>query len=339
MLLDKIKRTHSYVNQELSRPKWEGQKSRTNYINVLTDMIKSRYKYNLSFNEYISLRFHELSSERRKQIITKRDRNEIIHMFNSQQDIPQLENKRKFLSNFKNFINRDFLILEETTIEEFSCFYSKHNGFIAKNSEGMQGKNIHVITETNNIEEEFENLKSNDVDIIEEISEAHPKLKELNPFGLPPIRIMTFIDKNGTAHIIASAIYLSTDDPVVNARRGASMALVNPKNGKVITDALTPEKKLIKKHLISNKTIKGFQIPYWNQLVNMVVQAAKEFPTVRYVGWDASVSDKGPLLIEANAELPGITGFQSYEWNGLDELYTDLKLVKSEYNEKRNNHK
>ena len=43
----------------------------------------------------------------------------------------------------------------------------------------------------------------------------------------------------------------------------------------------------------------------WDDVVNLVVEAAKVVPQIRYVGWDVAISNKyGPLLIEGNS-YPG----------------------------------
>ena len=42
---------------------------------------------------------------------------------------------------------------------------------------------------------------------------------------------------------------------------------------------------------------KGFQIPYWNQTLEMIKEASKVIPEVKTVGWDVAITKTGPELV------------------------------------------
>ena len=65
-------------------------------------------------------------------------------------------------------------------------------------------------------------------------------------------------------------------------------------------------------HPITGTKIKGFQIPFWKEAKEMVVEAAKLSSHVRYVGWDVGMSVNGPVLIEGN-QFPGHDIYQVAE--------------------------
>lgn len=53
-------------------------------------------------------------------------------------------------------------------------------------------------------------------------------------------------------------------------------------------------------HPITKTLILGFKIPFWDEIVEMITEAAWIVPQVRTVGWDVAVTQEGPLIIEGN---------------------------------------
>lgn len=53
-------------------------------------------------------------------------------------------------------------------------------------------------------------------------------------------------------------------------------------------------------HPVTKTQIVGFKIPYWEEIIKMVTEAAWIVPQVRTVGWDIAVTKSGPLIIEGN---------------------------------------
>lgn len=45
----------------------------------------------------------------------------------------------------------------------------------------------------------------------------------------------------------------------------------------------------------------GYQVPYWEEIKKMTLEAALVNDKVNLIGWDVTISkDKGPLIIESN---------------------------------------
>ena len=53
------------------------------------------------------------------------------------------------------------------------------------------------------------------------------------------------------------------------------------------------------------KDIYGFKVPFYEEACQMVKEASKVVPSVRYVGWDVAITNKGPVIIEGNC-FPGV---------------------------------
>lgn len=292
------------------------------------DLTISTRKYSIHADEYLQLDFFNLDSNRRKKIISRKERNEYIRVFNKKNHIPMLENKIHFLFNFKEYVNRDFLILKEANYDDYVSFLSKHKGYVAKESDSGQGRGVEIVAQVNDSEKEFKRLKEKSYDLIEEIIETHPILKDISPGGIPPIRIITFVDENNKPHLIFSAINISVSNKVVNFNSGAIKAIINPENGEIVTDGLQKSNEVHTHHPVSRTQIKGFVVPEWTALKSMVLNAALKFPEVGYIGWDCTITKNGPSIIEANAKSPAINGLQMEGYKKADETYANFELVR-----------
>ena len=82
------------------------------------------------------------------------------------------------------------------------------------------------------------------------------------------------------------------------------VAPVNKDTGVVMQPAIDKNKNLYETHPSTGSKIKGFKFPYWEEMKEMVEEAATVIPEVGYVGWDVAFSPDGPLLVEAN-DFPG----------------------------------
>lgn len=99
------------------------------------------------------------------------------------------------------------------------------------------------------------------------------------------------------------------------------------KAGKLVGNGI--DKKLNESEKsITNIKFDGFQIPYWEEIKEMVLKAALVNDKVNLVGWDVAISKNGPLIIEGNRG-PGFDLVQILLKKGtkymLDDLLQEVK--------------
>lgn len=97
--------------------------------------------------------------------------------------------------------------------------------------------------------------------------------------------------------------------------------------GKLVGNGI--DKKLNEsENSITNIKFDGFQIPYWEDIKEMVLKAALVNDKVNMVGWDVAISKNGPLIIEGNRG-PGFDLVQVLLKKGtkymLDDLLEEVK--------------
>jgi hypothetical protein len=140
----------------------------------------------------------------------------------------------------------------------------------------------------------------------------HEALNMLNPFCLNTIRLDTFIDKEGKAHIISGFIRMSINkNHVDNISSGGCMVGIDLRTGRLKKDGYSTLSyygvKVLQSHPITETIFENFVIPYFDSAKALVLEAARLIPGLRIVGWDVAIGESGPVLIEGNSDY-GMAG-------------------------------
>lgn len=73
------------------------------------------------------------------------------------------------------------------------------------------------------------------------------------------------------------------------------------------------------RHPRSGCLLKGYQIPYWDKVMDICREAAHKVPQMGYIGWDVAITKDGPLFIEAN-NMPGHDAFPQMPLQAPDKI-------------------
>ena len=139
---------------------------------------------------------------------------------------------------------------------------------------------------------------------LEEVLVQNDEVAKIYPYSINTLRTVTIL-KDGEAHIITAMLRIGNNMKFVdNFNSGGMVAPVDEKTGVIIKPAIDKNKQLYEVHPITGTQIKGFQIPFWKETIEMVKEAAKVIPEVGYVGWDVGFTPNGPVFVEAN-DFPG----------------------------------
>ena len=60
--------------------------------------------------------------------------------------------------------------------------------------------------------------------------------------------------------------------------------------------------EIFTEHPVSKTRFENFTIPFFNQVKELVVEAAGLVPSIRLVGWDVAIGESEPFLIEGNSD-------------------------------------
>lgn len=276
-----------------------------NYILIILDMIRAGIKYQAGYYDYQEFEFYNLNRKQRKTYLTRGKNNQIIKKFNDKSKFHLIDNKEEFYKKYKNFIKREWILLDGKNFEEFEQFMKKNKTLIVKPIDGEGGKGVEKIEyrELNENKILYEKLVKNKQNIVEQCIIQHKDLDELYSGSVNSLRMFTFY-KEGVVYFLQAILKIGNGGVVDNFSSGGMYAYVDT-NGYVYTEAIDREDNIFAEHPISKHKIVGFKVPMFKEAVELVKEAAKIVPEVRYVGWDVAISENGPIIIEGNC-FPGV---------------------------------
>ena len=228
--------------------------------------------------------------------MTSGKNNKIVKIFNDKNYWHILDNKNEFNNYFKKYLKRDYLN-PNFTEKELNAFLINKSKIIAKPINGTGGQGIKIIDKNDNIYKNYRDY------LLEEIIDQDTKLSELYDKSVNSIRMFTFFDGKN-AYLLQAILKIGNGNYVDNFSSYGMYAFLNEK-GVVITPAIDKNDNIYGIHPISKKQILNFQVPQFEEAKKLILEAAKEIPQIKYIGWDIAISKKGPCIIEGNS-YPGI---------------------------------
>lgn len=152
--------------------------------------------------------------------------------------------------------------------------------------------------------------------IIQEFVVQHDAMKKLNASSVNTIRIVT-TKFNSNVHLFVAVLRIGVTDSLMdNAAAGGTYVGIDSKTGKLLKYGYYHNRPMELKHPISNVVYEGYQIPFWNETVEMVKKLHLYFRKYPSIGWDVAITKNGPQIIENN-----------YDWDFvmLQQVYGGLK--------------
>ena len=285
-------------------------------VAILLDNFVCILRYETMPLDYFYYKFIEMSADERSKYTSRLLMYKFQKKFNKQKDRIIFKNKNIFYIKFRSFVShRNWDISQKTSLNDFLKWISetKPPRIVLKKPFGQVGKAVLVF----NVDYSIDIPLVTDIPINRMISRKndegyslaeayirqHNVLMKLFPDSLNTIRITTFLHSNGVVEVLYAILRIGFDKPVDNFDAGGISALVDLDTGVVIGRGMFKDpfkSKNLETHTVTNFPITGLQIPYWRDILTMIKSAAKVVPSVRTVGWDVIITEKGPALLEGN---------------------------------------
>lgn len=297
LLLRQINDVTNKVYKKTSKPK----------LIIFLDIIFCLFWYRASPNNYFYFGFYDLDLKHRYTYTTHQISEKIQKKYNNKDYIDVFYDKYEFSKVFKDYYGRKCIKTDGITIEKYCEFVKGQNKIIFKPLLGGQGKGIEIIDIENPVQS-YKKIETLHSGVLETWINQHDDLNSLYCESINPIRVTTVFDGN-KCHLLAATLTIGRNTRFANASQNSLFALVNVNNGLVYTDACDYDLNLYKEHPQTKVKFKGFQIPYWDEVIDMLSKASSLVPQVGYIGWDVAITDNGPIIIEGNND-PGYVGYQ-----------------------------
>ena len=301
-LLDE--KTKKKIKKALKTYYPELSKKNKKYKKICYDLAITLENTDFNTEEYFMFNLYNKNVKQRQEFISRVHKRKYVHMLNTDDSIKLLKDKYKTYLKFKDYYKRDIIeITGKDDYKKYEEFVNKHSSFVKKNNNLSCGKSVEIIKiNEENIKNVFDRILSeSDSSVLEELIIQKDPMKELHPASVNTIRIITYLNDNNEVIIKYPFLKIGQNNSIVdNGGAGGILALINEKTGKVKTNGVDEKKNWYKYHPNSEITLKGFQIPDWEEACNIAINAQKDMKEARLIGWDLAYSNKGWVVIEAN---------------------------------------
>jgi hypothetical protein len=171
---------------------------------------------------------------------------------------------------------------------------------------GNMGENVFIISKSTyeNMTEDLITLVLSEAFIFQELIIQHDALKKINGASLNTLRVGTY--KSNELEVLWGFLRVGRAGSIIdNAHEGGISIPFHKETGKLYDEGL----QLIDngggvyyKHPDTGIVFDNFQIPYYNEVIDIVTKASSlfKFP---FLGWDVAITPNGPVIIEANHDF------------------------------------
>ncbi len=216
----------------------------------------------------------------------------------------------------------------------------KSGKYICKPQYGAQGNGVYLIEKKNGDVSFYKknSKKSTSDDFYKNIHDRnymfqdyviqHKKINNINPHALNTVRIVT-TRYNNEPQVLGAMLRVGVNKSIIdNVHSGGTCIGINQESGKLKRYGCYYSifnKKIELEHPVSHVKYDGYQLPYWQEVLNLVKTAHKIFYGLSSIGWDVAITENGPQIIEINSGY-GLRGLQAVH-GGLKEKWFKLKRI------------
>jgi hypothetical protein len=223
--------------------------------------------------------------------------------------------KTKFRKKFNSYFNYPYFVLKNRRDINVLINWIEDQSLevlVAKTPLGAVGKGVRVLkvkrkgknTFINNkpVKKFITSLFGKGYILFESGIQQHPTLSEINPDSVNTIRVITFVSKK-EIEIWGALVRMGYDKSIDNFDAGGLSAKIETNSGVISEPAKIKDPFVTDtfvKHPKTGSQILSVKIPYWDEVIALVKNAAMEVDGVRTVGWDVAITPGGPTLVEGN---------------------------------------
>jgi len=217
-----------------------------------------------------------------------------------------LENKIHFYEAYAPFVIHSTCTLKdiESNNEKARKILENPTGkIVVKDALGQCGWDVEILkAEDYDRQSLIKFMKSKGFNLAEEFIVQHPEISALSDSGVNTLRIISQLNKDNEVEILGARLRISVNKHVDNLASGNIAAPVDLETGKINGPGVYSDitKESVTAHPVSGIELVGFQVPHWDEALDMVKRAALHRPENRSIGWDVVLTEKGPELLEGN---------------------------------------
>lgn len=215
--------------------------------------------------------------------------------------------KRDFYNAFREYLHRDWMVVDKETLEEDYLSFLKRNNYqiFVKEPLGYGGKQVsyHDLKTEGACMELFRECRESSY-VLEGRLQQCEEIHAFSDGAVNTMRIVTLIDRSGQPHVAGAVLRLGRSGASIdNYSSGGIGAHIDVNMGIVDSCGMDGDGRKYILHPDTGKQIIGYQIPDWSGYKNFACELAGKIPGMRYVGWDIIKDAEGNFcVIEGNKD-------------------------------------
>ncbi len=277
---------------------------------VAVDMETNRFLLDYSYGEYIMFGFKDLSLDERREFLSRVERMAVFVEMNPAAARDLFNNKHLCYQRLKkHFCREQVLIEKKEDFPIFKAFCHKKKLVVKKPMVDALGRGVEPIHITRNTDLRAlmnQLLKDNGPFVVEELIHMHRRMKKICPDSVNTVRIETYYNDGNP---LISAVFMRMGKGgtfVDNGSAGGIMVSVDPAEGKILAKGCDVSGARFERHPSTGVKLIGYQLPNWDEAIDLAKTLAKEVPEMNYVGWDLTCNKRGKwIVVEGNAMPQG----------------------------------
>lgn len=307
------KKVDASVKKVMERTGWD-------YESTKAKLLATAERTGCTPTEFFLYRFYELTEEEQDTYYIAKYQKIFQKKYGVDKDfVALLYDKERTNNYFAEYVRRPWCVNTKVTFEQFSDTFKDTTRVMYKPIAGHRGYGVEAIYLTpENMKEVYDRLVTYPEGVVEAFIKQHPEMCKLSPTSVNSLRFVTFssnttpVTPDGKMVDIAySIVRFGREGSIVdNLHSGGMVANVDLETGCLATDGADRNGDMWITHPDTGVTIKGFQVPYFEEARAMVMDAITTRKVEGYIGWDIAISENGPMLLEVN-DRPGSDGLQT----------------------------
>lgn len=200
------------------------------------------------------------------------------------------------------FITSDEVLSKLRLSGETHFFAKKVDGAMGKGAFPFHMEGNYFIVDGKKITDIELVIKLRDY-IVEPYIDQHDELNRLYPNAITFLRMIT-VRKNNSIELMASNMFVGGGGSKAAYLYLGGLLLGISESGYLSEYGIrtkTDCRGRYTKHPDTGVVFKDFQIPQWHEAKDLVIRAHQFLPKIHSIGWDVTITKKGPVIIEGNS--------------------------------------
>ncbi len=275
--------------------------------------------YGATINEEFAYRFFEKDHEEKTKYLVYGNRTVYVDYLDGGRDankIDQLEDKWRLYNRIPKYYKREMIKIKNADdFSLFEGFIHRHPVYVVKPLNTSSGVGVHraeladyktprdafdrILQEGEALVKKHPSRRTEM--ILEELIEQESTMASLHPQSVNALRITTVRAADGKMVMYRPRIKIGMNGGfLASAAENGVIAEIDPVTGVIRTDGYNENGGKYLVHPNSGIRIKGFQIPQWDGLLELVDDLNREMPEYGYIGWDLVLCKSGWCVMEGN---------------------------------------